>query len=132
MAGEPTKRPPVDDETLRAALLTDDLRARGAFTWPSLARRGTLVDADALLQSLRRRSGDETLTIKDADTAMDRLDAELLTYPLSRGLRALLRWLLRSASPANRRPEYFIDNYAWSTYRREQRQHRTTAVADRR
>jgi hypothetical protein len=55
---------------VHAALITDDIRARGVLPWPATTQSGKLVDEQGVLMALKPRTGDDTLTIEDVDQAM--------------------------------------------------------------
>jgi hypothetical protein len=90
-----------------------DIPARRVFPWPATQQNGKLIDAHTLLAAVQQRTGDASLTVHDLDHAMRRLHAHRLNYPLSRVTRSILRTLLRSDRPRNRRPAYFIDEWTW-------------------
>ncbi|MDA0184059.1 hypothetical protein OJ997_27370 [Solirubrobacter phytolaccae] len=90
-----------------------DAPARGVFPWPATQQSGRLIDAHQLLAAVQQRAGDASLTIHDLDHAMRRLHGHRLNYPLSRVVRSVIRTLLRSDRPRDRRPVYFIDDWTW-------------------
>jgi hypothetical protein len=97
----------VSDEILRRAIF--EARTGETAPFPPFHQRGVLIDAEALLASLRRHGA--ALSAEELDALMRARGAERLDYPIAQALRRLLRL-------GRRRPAYTMDMYSWQKLRR--------------